>query len=479
MLKQLRHKKTAKKIWIVLLILILPAFLFWGFGSYMRSQQENASLGKIHGRSVSLLEYKDAVDAVRNQAIMQFGDKLSEVEKYLNLQSQAWDRLILLSEAKKRRIKISDKEVIEYIKSYPFFQVKGQFEIRAYNDLLQYVFRTQPRIFEEQTRQNMMLSKLYEGLTKNISVTDEEVKKEYQKLNEKISLYYIGSSPAEFAKDINPAEEEIKAYFAQKSYKFKQPLSFNLEYLTLNPQTQDTGALTQELNKIAGRLNKNEDISKIAKDLNLEVKETGLFTQNDPIPGIGWGTEQVLNNLDKIKPGNYFPLSIIDKKYYVLKLKERKEPYIPDFAQFKDKVKEAMIKEKSQEIAKQKIQDCLKDLKNAFQKDPKTVDFDKAAKDFGLKSGSTDDFQYGSYIEGIGSSDVFWTQAQSLKPDSFTEIIDTPAAFYIVKMKNKIPMDEKKFVEEKKDFGEKLLLQKKQEYLAKYLQQLKKQENRL
>ena len=112
MLKKLRKKKTAKKIWIILIVLIMPAFVLWGFGSFIRGKQDSPYLGIIFGRKISFLEYKDALDAVRNQAIIQFGDNFQEIEKNLNLESQAWERLLLLAEAKKRKISASDREVI-------------------------------------------------------------------------------------------------------------------------------------------------------------------------------------------------------------------------------------------------------------------------------------------------------------------------------------------------------------------------------
>ncbi|MDD5097969.1 MAG: SurA N-terminal domain-containing protein, partial [Candidatus Omnitrophica bacterium] len=113
MLKILRNKKTAKKVWIVLAIIIIPAFTLWGFGSSSRSRQENAPAGKIFGKSVSSQEFKKALAAARTAAILQFGDNFPKVEKYLNLESQAWERLILLQEAKNRKLDITDQEVVD------------------------------------------------------------------------------------------------------------------------------------------------------------------------------------------------------------------------------------------------------------------------------------------------------------------------------------------------------------------------------
>ncbi|MDD5155796.1 MAG: SurA N-terminal domain-containing protein [Candidatus Omnitrophica bacterium] len=235
-LKQLRHKKTAKKIWVVLAILILPAFILWGSGSVMRGREESKYAGIIAGRKVSFEDYRDAVAAVTSEAIIRFGDNPAEIQKYVNLPQQAWMRLILLAEAKKRRIKASDKEVIETIQGYPFFQAHGQFDQNLYSQLLHYVFRSAPRVFEEQTRQTIILSKLYDKVTSGIKLTEAGIKEEYKKANEELSVYYIESLPSDFTKGLNPDELQVKEYFAKNSLDFKQPLSFNVEYASIDPQ---------------------------------------------------------------------------------------------------------------------------------------------------------------------------------------------------------------------------------------------------
>jgi len=466
MLKKLRKKKTAKKVWIILAILIVPAFVLWGSGSLIRSKEAPASAGKIFGRTISLLEFQDALAAVKTTVIMQFGEEnLPEVGKYLNLEQQAWERLILLHEAKKRKISASDKEVVELIESYPFFQRAGKFDSQLYYRLLQYPFHTQPRIFEEQTRENLMISKLYRQVTEDIKLSEEELKNEYRKFNEEISLNYIASNPADFAKGIQPSEEELKDYFSKNSLNFKQPLSYNLEYIAFDSE--------DKLKEATLRLNKKEGLERIAKDLGAAVKETGLFGQTDAVPGIGWSPE-ILALVSKLRIGQYSPPLKADKFYYVLRLKEKKEAYIPEFEKIKDKVTQSYIKDKSEELAKAKIEDCLKKLKELQARNPKSVDFIKAAAEFGLKSDSTGMFKYGSYIEGIGASDIFWMKAQELKPDEFSSCLSAPGAFYIIKLKSRTPIDEKKFESEKAEFNKKISGEKQQEFFAKFTEELKR-----
>ena len=464
MLKQLRHKKTAKKVWIILAVLILPAFLLWGSGSIIQSSHKAKSAGTIAGRNITLRELEDSLSAVRNQAIIQFGDNFAEVQKALNLEGQAWERLILLNEAKRRKFKVSDKEVVDYIESYPFFQGKKGFDNYLYNQMLKFVFRTQPRVFEEETRQNLMISKLYKDITGDIKVDDKEIMEEYRKANESLSIDYIAALPLEFAKDITVTDAELKDYFANNSFQFKLPLSFNVEYVEITSKEIDMTAAEEKAKAIFLAFKKNPDFEKIAKDNNLELKTTGAFPETGPLPGIGW-SPQALGIIAKAKVKQLLNPMQIDKSLYLMRVKERKEPYVPKFEDIKNKVKEALVKEKSFQLAKEKIALCLKDINKG--------DFVKLAKEFGLKSGTSESFKYGGYIEGIGASDKFWSAADKLKDGQTSDIIDTGSGFYIIKINSRAPIDKEKFEKEKKEFADKVLMQKKQEVFAKFSEELK------
>ena len=208
MLKILRNKKTAKKIWIGLAIIIIPAFAFWGFGGSMRSREDNVTAGRLFGKNVSYQEYKESLAAVKSLALMQYGDNLPKLEKYLDLEAQAWERIILLYEAKKRNIEVSDKEVIETIENAPYFQDKSGFSDKVYTQTLRYVLGVQPRAFEEQTRQNITLAKLYKQDTEGVSVSNQEIRDAYEKTNQEISIFYIESKSEDFAKNIKPTENQ-------------------------------------------------------------------------------------------------------------------------------------------------------------------------------------------------------------------------------------------------------------------------------
>lgn len=216
MLKILRNKKTAKKIWIALGIIILPAFVFWGFSGALSDRKNQEILGKINGKKISGEDFRESLHAVRSLALMQYGEKLPEVEKELNLEAQAWQRILLLFEAKKQKITASDKEVIKLIQAFPFFQYKGEFNDKIYNEVLKNIFRTQPRIFEEEIRQNIIISKLYRKVTEGITVNDDEIKEGYIKTNS------ANNSKFKFdeKKFLEEREEFKKAILEEKKQKY-------------------------------------------------------------------------------------------------------------------------------------------------------------------------------------------------------------------------------------------------------------------
>lgn len=371
MLKILRNKKTAKKVWIGLAIIIVPAFTFWGFSGALRSRGENSVAGKIFGRNVTFVQLRDAVAAEKIITRMQIGDKLDELQQYIDFESQAWQRLALLAEARKRHIRASDNEVIEDIESAPIFQSKGVFNNKIYNNVLRYYLRVQPRVFEELIRNNIILARLYEQVIGKVAITDEEIDKAYARQNQEISVYYAAALPADFAKKISPAEQEISDYYRNNKGAFKEPVE-------------------------------------------LSSKKT--------------------------------------------------EARIPELSEIKDKVKMAFIEDAARKLAEEKIKECQAKLGNE--------ELVAAGRKTGLKTGSTPLFKYDGFIDGIGPAQEFWNTAYALKESRDSGIISLPDGFYIIKVKSKTPIDEKRFSQEKSGLAKKLLHEKQQNYFIDFVREL-------
>ena len=360
MLKLLRNKKTAKKIWIGLAVIIIPAFALWGFGGASRDRQETSVAGKIFGKNISNLEFRNSIIAVRTMAIMQFGDKLPEIEKYLNFEGQAWERLILLHEAKMRRINVKDKEVVEEIQNAPYFQDKSGFSNKIYQEALRYVLRLQARIFEEQTRQNLILAKLYNQITQNLTFSDDQIHQEYLKANEELNIYYIASLFLEFAKTIKPSEKEISSYFDQNKTRFKEPPTKERptripELAEIKDKVRDTlinetaqKIAKDKINECAEKL-KQVEFNQAAAACLLKSGVTDFFKSNGTIENLGVA-RIFWDNAKKLKENALSNIISNDQGYYIIKLKSLKPIDENNFLKEKEGFSQRLLSAKKNEF---------------------------------------------------------------------------------------------------------------------------------
>ncbi|MFC1804587.1 SurA N-terminal domain-containing protein [Candidatus Omnitrophota bacterium] len=473
MLKLLRNKKLKKRLLIGLAVIIVPAFAFWGASSVIRGKKEAVYAGVIRGSKIPFTDYIDAQKAVRNRLIIQFGDEFSQMQQYFDIESQAWDRLILLSQAKRERINAGDKEIVGFIRKLPIFSKGGRFDKDLYSQLLRYVFYAQPRVFEEQMRQNIILSKLHENHTKDITLDDAEIKEAYKKETQSLSIYYIASLNQEAAQDIVIGDEELKEYFKNYKLEFKLPPSFDLEYI-LMPAEDQRSQTEAKIREILPMLNSKDGLGPAAAQLKVEVNQTGPFAQTDIIPGIGY-SQELLQLISRLKVGEFSPPVFMDGVYYILRLTDRKGSYIPEFENIKDQILKVALEKKTKDIARQKLKSCLQSLDASSSK---PVNLKGLAKEFALKYGVTGMFKYGSYIEDIGASDEFWMTAVDLEGGAISKVIEVASGFYAIKLKSKESLDEKEFLENKEVFSENLLLLKKQESFAQFLESLRRNSQR-
>lgn len=176
-----------KRILWVLAVVVIFAFVLSG----ARGLRETADhAGIIFGRKVTFAEYRDSFNAAKNEAIMMYGPRYNELRGQLDLENKAWERIIMLDEAKRKKVAVSNKEVIARIASYGYFMdTNGAFDKGAYERILVNAFRTEPRQFEEEMRQRLMIEKLLQGVFEGIedpaqgmAEDDEEAAKKIEEM---------------------------------------------------------------------------------------------------------------------------------------------------------------------------------------------------------------------------------------------------------------------------------------------------------
>ena len=145
------------------------------------------------------------------------------------------DKILILQEAKRLGLSVSDEELREAIESIPAFQVNGQFDRRGYEWFLRSNHMT-PEEFEQSQRENLLISKVVSLIKLNEGkVSDDEVLDTYLFENERINLAFLKIVPDSLKSQVNANEVEIKDYYQKHQEEFRIPTLVQIQYLLFRP----------------------------------------------------------------------------------------------------------------------------------------------------------------------------------------------------------------------------------------------------
>lgn len=478
MLRILRKKGVAKKILWVLAVIITISFVFWGISSSLTSSKSSISYaGKIFGRTVSFLEYKNSIEHVKNQAILRYGENFYKIQNQINMNAEAWDRLILLHEGKKRRVNVSNEEVIAVVKKFPFFQRNDKFDNQLYQQSVEYIFHCTPRDFEEGVRESLIFEKIFKEETAKVVVTDEDVLRQYNMENGKVQVDYIVFPFRDHENGVVIKDTDIKQYYEKNKDAFQLPFSVNINYVSLeyplNASEDAKTKLGDSAQNMANDMVKNKlTLKQLGENHQMPLKETGFFSAEEPNMSLGWPWELFQKALS-LKKGENPSVFKTEKGFYFLELKDTQEPRLLSFDEAKDKAKAALMTSQAKKLAELKAQEALQQIQQEFTKNP-NESFETITKTFGLKVEKTPEFNMAQYLPGVGPSPQFHQTAFSLtkeKPLSgLTEIANGYAILYL---NNLIEANKETFEKDKETLKESLLAKRRDQIFNDFLAQLR------
>ena len=328
MLKLLRSKNVTKVILWAILILILPAFVLWGTGNLGRSEKKGpAYVGTIGGKRVSFDDFAQSMASVRCQIVLNYFNDSKSLESLLKnkafMGKLSWDRLILINKARVAGIKVSDKDVIGFITSHRLFLRNGAFDDRVYEYFLKNSLGMYPRNFEELIRENLMVQRLTDTVSKDVKVTDEELRRNYERDNSKFKISYIFIPLTNFADKIKVSEEDVKSVYELNKDAFvfhtktdegkegpSKPASFDEAKEAIRSilfENKVRPLALESANKTYENLRESMAKNKLpfepaAMKLGLKTQETLAFIKSDYLEDIG-EADPVAALATKMKPG--------------------------------------------------------------------------------------------------------------------------------------------------------------------------------
>lgn len=234
----------------------------------------------------------------------------------------------------------------------------------------------------------------------------------------------------------------------------------------VTPQIQDqikTEKAQAEAQKVAEDIAKDvtapADLDKEARARGLAVGDSGLFSRDEPLAGLGFAPA-VSASAFSLQQGKVSGLLRTNTGFAIIALTEIKPAYVPQLSEVKDKVREDVIRLKALEVAKTKAAAMAK----------AGGDFNAAAKAAGADVKSTDFITRESAYPEIGVNTSVDAVAFNLKPGETSAPIPTDTAIVVVHVKEKQAVDPAKMLADRDMTRDQLLSQRRQEFFSAYMQ---------
>jgi peptidyl-prolyl cis-trans isomerase D len=220
----------------VVIAFVGTIFLDWG---WRRSNRPDTHVATVGSEDIALREFQLTYNNLADFYRRVYQDRFSEdFARTLNLKQQALDTLVerklLLHEAKRQGLRVTDGELIERVQSYSVFQVNGGFDRNRYLQVLR-LSRLTPGDFEQNQREELLLAKLENLIKDAVQVTENEVKDAFIHDKEQLNVEYVRVDPAQFSAQVEVNEVDLSTYYQEHPEGFRRPEQARLAYVIVDP----------------------------------------------------------------------------------------------------------------------------------------------------------------------------------------------------------------------------------------------------
>ncbi len=460
----LSYMRKHARSWVVkgVLGLIIVVFTFWGVGTYRSG--EKGVLAYVGKEPITVLEFQKRYREVLKNYESLFKKPIDrKLAKALGLPNFVLEGLIkdkiISNEAKNLGIGVTDKEVLNYIKSISAFQTKGKFDKRKYFALLR-ANRKRPEEFEEDVERDI-LEKKFLTLASSFSIVPD-VEKKVAALGyfEKRRAKYIIFSPKRI--NIEPKRKDIEEFFSKNMGRYKRRPEYNLAYIKTPDLCEDD---IIEIYYLC--LRDKKSLSEILKDRKVTPKYTGYFQKSDP-PSFLKGTK-ILEGIEKFGLNDVFPPIRIGEKLYLFGLQGKKKGGIPPLDEVFEKVKDDYLNYMAKKKAKEDAVEAKKLILEGKSIDEVSKRFQRKVYDTGYITRDA------KKLPGLSSPFpvIFEIFKMKMKKGLKVSLLPQGDRFFLISL---VDVVKGQYPKSDKDFSKIILRQKREEVFQSLFSELKKRE---
>ena len=206
-----------------------------------------------------------------------------------------------------------------------------------------------------------------------------------------------------------------------------------------------------------------DDLQKAAAEAGLEVKESGLFAAEEPVPQLGRHPE-INEIIFALRPKEISPAFSIGDDQLVAQLVEIQDSRLEEFAEAQERVQEDWITEQSEVLARKQAQEWLETARQEGN-------LAEVARRNKLKINKTGLFTTISPAPPFGNQRDMVITAFSLTPEQPvpSEVYEVDGKFIILQLEDSQPASENGFQKEKDSLAKQLLQAKKEQTFSRWI----------
>jgi peptidyl-prolyl cis-trans isomerase D len=511
MLDSLRASKGGLITWLFLGAIIIVFVISFGPGSFAKGGAgcggAQAYAAQVNGKTIPAVDWERQYEQLMRFYQARAGEAFTrELADQLGVAHQALSALIerelVVQEAQRRGIVVTDDEISRAVQATPSFQENGKFVYEAYEEAVRRAFGS-PSKYEAALRADLLAAKMYTAVQETVKVSAAEIRQVWAAGADRASLEFVLFPSAAAAAEMKPGEAEvqafakkegarIEAFYKGNTARFDQKKKVRVRHILAQggergelaargDQGVDDAAAKKRIEEAAARVKKGEDFGKVAAELSDDPNtkdrggDLGFFSEGLADPAFekaalalekGQVSEPIrsasgwhLIRVDEVIPARHVPLE-------AARLEIARELLVKDLA-------DALVKERAQAAL-----DAARKGKTLAELFPAAAAGKKAVTLGGqpVVAQETGPFASGgSSLPKLGPApdlarEAFAAAAGEVLP----RVYQTPAGAVVAAVKSRERPDEKAFETQREDVARRLRNEKEVQVRQAFVAELRK-----
>jgi peptidyl-prolyl cis-trans isomerase D len=471
---------------------IIVTFVFI-YGYSGPGEKSRDTVAEVNGTVITRDHFENVYQSQLEQIKLNYQGSLPpELLEKLNVKKTIVQGLVnqalLLQEAGRLGLIVTDEDVVREIKSSPVFQSQGVFDIGRYRAYLKEI-KLNPTNYERMRKQELLEQQVVRLLTDGVKTDPEEIKQLWHFENDKVvlsvllfkadatrdkvapeskdleaffkehqakyeippslKLQYIAFSWRDLEKTLSVSDEEALAYFNNHPKEFTQPEQIRARHILLRLPPDSSTETREEIRKkaeeILSKIKAGEDFAQVAQSTSQDEATAGKGGDLGYISR--GGLNPAMEAAFKLDPGMVSEPILTPQGYELIKVEEKKPETEPDFASVKDKIVKKLLEEKARKKA-----DAISE--NFYEQAYRSEDLQGPAKQFDFQVNQADSVTKAGGIPDVGSDPKVMDEAFQLKTDEISKLLKIGDTYLVMKLleksKERLPtLDEVRSIAEK------------------------------